>query len=110
VSEPRRDPCCVIRFARWVATALSVSTTVLAGPSVAFASPSVAFASSPVAFAGPSAALGARAAVVSGVTYIPSLKLVPEFSAAGLGQGTMLTATLELGGHEYFGSVAPMTG
>jgi hypothetical protein len=47
------------------------------------------------------ATAGARAA---------SLSFVPEPSAVGLGQGTMLTVRLGFSGSEYFGSPAPLTG
>ncbi|MGO9762652.1 MAG: hypothetical protein ACLP1Q_15455 [Solirubrobacteraceae bacterium] len=69
----------------------------------------IALAALAMVLAGPSAALGASTRSIPAVTFIPSLALVPEFSAAGLGQGTMLTATLELGGNEYQGSVAPIS-
>ncbi len=51
----------------------------------------------------------APAARAASTQFAPSLSLNPEFSPAGLGQGTMLTATLALGGDEYFGFVAPLT-
>jgi hypothetical protein len=86
----RRFRCSAVRLARVIA--LVASTIALAGPSLALAG------SGPV-FDPPTA---------PPVTLIPNLRFVPEFSAAGLGQGTMLTATLELGGNESQGSIAPL--
>lgn len=51
---------------------------------------------------------GTTVARATGAPLAPSLSLTPEYSPAGLGQGTMLTATLALGGDEYFGFVAPL--
>lgn len=52
----------------------------------------------------------ALATVMAANAQAASLSLVPELSAAGLGQGTTLTARLGFTGSEYFGLPAPLSG